>query len=175
MKQGQNRMVAALAVGRWSVSVADLSKNESTPGSDVLRGILWPVGTGLVTIAAYLSWLRWHDQDYYYDAAVGANQGPYHPWQVVGLAVTLGLVALIGGWLKRPGTTTLVMTVVLVIVWSLDNSYEPGPGPNTNMWPVGAMFLAVGSVFGFGLMALLGMGLRRLTERFQRRQGNTPA
>lgn len=52
---------------------------------------LWTAGlavvAGVLTVAAYLAWLRWHDRDYYYDPAAGAAQGPYHPWQVVGLAV----------------------------------------------------------------------------------------
>jgi len=107
---------------------------------------LWTAGlavvAGVLTVAAYLAWLRWHDRDYYYDPAVGAAQGPYHPWQVVGLAVTLALFAVAGGWLRRPGWTTLVMTVVLVMVWSLDASYEPRPRLDANLWPVGA-FLSV--------------------------------
>ncbi len=128
------------------------------------------VAAGVCTLATYLAWLRWHDRDYYYDPAVGAAQGPYHPWQVVGLAVTLALFAVAGGWLRRPGWTTLVMTVVLVVVWSLDASYEPRPRLDANLWPVGAFFLSIGSVVGLGLAAALGRSVRALADRLTHRR-----
>ena len=143
----------------------------STPSKACSTGSpkpLWTAGlavvAGVLTVAAYLAWLRWHDRDYYYDPAVGAAQGPYHLWQVVGLAVTLALFAVAGGWLRRPGWTTLVMTVVLVVVWSLDASYEPRPRLDANLWPVGAFFLSIGSVVGLGLAAILGRALRELAD-----------
>lgn len=135
---------------------------------------LWTVGlamtAGVLTVAAYLAWLRWHDRDYYYDPIVGAPQGPYHPWQVIGLAVTLAIAAMAGGWLRRPGWTTLVMTVVLVVIWSLDASYEPRPRRDANLWPVGALLLSVGSIVGLGLSAAIGRGLRALSDRLTHRR-----
>jgi hypothetical protein len=125
---------------------------------------------GVATVVAYLGWLRWHDRDYYYNPEVGAFQGPYHPWQVVGLAVTLGVVAGVGGCLRRPGSTTLVMTAVLVVTWSLDASWDPDPAGGANMWPVGAAFLCVGALLGLGLAAGLGRGTRAVADRIARRR-----
>lgn len=136
------------------------------PARSILT-VTTPFAAGLLTLAAYLSWLGWHDVDYYYDQASGRQQGPYHPWQVVGLGSTLALLALAGGFLRRPGSTAAVMTFGLVVVWSLDHSYTPTPG--ANLWPVGAIFLAVGSALGLSVAAYIGLGLRRVADRIHRR------
>jgi hypothetical protein len=145
----------------------------SSRGPRLLRSLTLVVLAGVSTVAAYLGWLRWHDRDYYYDADVGAAQGPYHPYQVVGLALTLALVAAVGGWLRRPWLTILVMTVVLVVVWSLDASWDPGPDGGANLWPVGALFLGVGSVLGLGVAAAIGRGARALADLSPVRKNRT--
>lgn len=126
-----------------------------------------PFVAGILTIAAYLGWLGWHDVDYYYDSS--GRQGPYYPWQVGGLGVTLGVLALTGGFFRKHGSTATAITVVLVVVWSLDHSYQPEPA-DANLWPVGAMFLAVGSALGLSLAAYIGLVLRRLADRRDRRR-----
>jgi hypothetical protein len=133
-------------------------------GPTLLRRLTFALLAAVSTVAAYLGWLRWHDRDYYHDADVGAAQGPYHPYQVVGLALTLAVVAAVGGWLKRPGWIAMVMTVVLVVVWSIDASWDPDPEGGANLWPVGALFLGVGSVLGLGLAAAIGRGARALAD-----------
>ena len=129
----------------------------------ISNGLPFVVGT--LTVAAYLGWLGWHDVDYYYDSS--GRKGPYYPWQVVGLGVTLGLLALTGGLFRRVGPTTTAITVVLVVVWSLDHSYHPQPD-DASLWPVGAMFLAVCSALGLSLTAYIGLVLRRLADRRDR-------
>lgn len=144
--------------------MSTLSKAPNPRSPTPLRSVTFVALAGVSTVAAYLGWLRWHDRAYYYDADVGAAQGPYHPYQVVGLALTLAVVAAVGGWLRRPGWTTLVMTAVLVVVWSLDASWDPDPEGGANLWPVGALFLCVGSLLGLGVAAAIGRGLRALAD-----------
>ena len=107
-----------------------------------VRTVAWVTAA---TLAAYAAWLGWDQtKDLHPDSS---RTGPYQPWQVVGLALTLGLTAAAAGWRRRPALAAIVMTFVLTTSWILDAATEP-PTDNDGLWPIGAFFVGVGSLVG---------------------------
>ncbi len=117
------------------------------------------VSAGVSTTLAYFAWLGWHEKQVY--DARGIAHGPYETWQVLGLAVTLAALAFVGGWLRQAKPTAIAMTLVLVVVWSVDAATQASE--DASLWPVGAVLLAIGSAAGLSLATLLGTILRRLS------------
>lgn len=61
-------------------------ENTGRPGrsTGARAGFILALTLGAATYAAWLAW----DNEHYYDAALGAYQGPYRPLQVLGCALT---------------------------------------------------------------------------------------
>lgn len=116
----------------------------------------------LLTVLSYLGWLGW-DQHKYRVPGTTRVEGPYEPWQVVGLAVTLAAVAAALAWRRMSVAATLTITVVLTLAWSVDAATETSQ--DANLWPVGAVFLAVGTMAGMVVVCALSEGLRTLISR----------
>lgn len=100
-------------------------------------GLQGPVLALCLGAATYAAWLAW-DTEYYFDAAVGAYQGPYRPAQVVGCALTFGLVtgALALRW--RPMVVAAGTSLGFWILWTVQASTQDPTG----LIIVGSLLLA---------------------------------
>lgn len=111
------------------------------------------VAVALATVANYALWLAW-DQERDVDPVTMAETGPYEPWQVVGAAAVLALLAFAAGWRGHPLLAIIVIPTVFTACWVIDAATEVTP--DANLWPIGAAFLGVGTFGGAALLAALG-------------------
>lgn len=116
--------------------------------------LLAPVVLGLAAALAYLAALGWDQQrDLQPD---GSETGPYEQWQVVGLAVVVVLLAVIGGRIGIPWLAALAISVSLT--WSF--AYDATHGPSDDgLWPIAAALILLGSALTTSLIA--GLSRRR--------------
>lgn len=97
----------------------------------------------------YLVWLGWdREKDV---AADGSLSGPYEPWQVAGLVLCLGVLAVVAGRRGHPKLGTLVIAGVTWLCWSIDAAISDDSG----LWVVGALMLLPAVFLGVGLVAFL--------------------
>ncbi|MFF7473545.1 hypothetical protein [Streptomyces sp. NPDC008092] len=90
----------------------------------VLRAVVPALVLAGMSVAAWAAWLGWdQDQDVRADGSVS---GPYEPWQVAGLAVTLlaavCCTAARGHSAAAVGGTTVGLTLAAYVDWSDDAS-----------------------------------------------------
>lgn len=111
----------------------------------------------VATVAAYLAWLGWH-AEYYTEPGTTTEQGPYRPWQVIGLALTLGMVAAVGGWRRCAVATALASTCAVTLMFSIDAATKETD--DASLWPIGASYLGVGAAVGLGVVAAIARGMR---------------
>jgi hypothetical protein len=115
----------------------------------------------VLTVAAYLAWLGW-DQQRNPDGT-----GPYEAWQVVGLALTLAVVAAACSWrsadVAQAMVLVLLMAAALTVPWSLDAATERTP--DANLWPVAAALLAGVTASGLIVVSLLTRAAAAWTHR----------
>jgi hypothetical protein len=102
----------------------------------------------LLTATSYLAWLGW-DQQKDVDAAGNAS-GPYESWQVLGLAVTVGLLAGGAGWVGRSWSASAVIPTVLTVCFAIDAMTDPDAD---GLWAVGAVLVAIGSLTAITIVA----------------------
>lgn len=107
-----------------------------------------------VPVLGWLGWLNWHDND--------------DPWQVVGLAVCIGAVAAIGGWMGRARLTALTLMAATVVMFGIDGSTEEFE--DANMWPAGAFLLVVVALPALLVVAYGAWHARLLSSRWRERQ-----
>lgn len=109
------------------------------------------------TALCYLAWLGW-DQKKTRVPGTTSLEGPYEPWQVIGLAVTLAALAVLVAYQRMAVLAGVVIPVVLTIAWSVDAANYRSP--DANLWPIGAALLAVGSIAGISFVCALSVGVR---------------
>ncbi|MGW3337989.1 hypothetical protein ACWDCL_10985 [Streptomyces sp. NPDC001009] len=113
------------------MTIPHLKKSGAQPLSVLLHAV--------VSAALWAAWLGWDQQrDTHPD---GSTTGPYEPWQVIGLVLTL-LVPVCWGVLRRhvPGTvvgTSAGLTVAAFYDWSDDA---------TGLFMVGVTLVLLGSL-----------------------------
>lgn len=117
--------------------------------------------TAGTTLVAYLGWLAW-DQRKTRIPGSSTFEGPYEPWQVIGLGVTLVVLAAAVTWVGRGWVAVVLIPVVLTVAWSVDAATESTP--DGSLWPIGAAFLAVGSFIGILVVYALTELVRRVTR-----------
>jgi hypothetical protein len=112
-----------------------------------------------VTVAGYLLWLGWNEP---YDRAPGSTveTGPHEAWQIVGLALTLGLAAAIGGWHHALAATVSAGSLAITVIFAVDAATTPHP--DANLWPIGAFFLFWGALAGLLLVSLCFGAIRNI-------------
>jgi hypothetical protein len=115
-----------------------------------------------LTVASYLAWLGW-DQKKTRVPGTFDLEGPYEPWQVIGLAVTLAVVAVVVTLRYTASLAIVVIPLALTVVWSVDAA--SGRLPDANLWPIGAASLAVGSLAGIALTCAIATSLRDRLRR----------
>lgn len=115
----------------------------------------------VLSFAAWIAWLGW-DHSYYYDAVVGAYQGPYRPWQAIGCVLTLLLASLIAGVLLRPVIAALWVTLPFALAWTIDAGVQDESG----LFGVGAVMIGIGLYVGALLFSTLShLTWRAITQR----------
>ncbi|HYN95630.1 MAG TPA: hypothetical protein VES42_17420 [Pilimelia sp.] len=112
------------------------------------------IGALVVAAATALAWWAWlgRDTTYQIDPGTGVASGPYEPWQVAGCALSLALVALVGGWAVGPWWTVPAMTITFTAAWSL----RAAGSDESGLWLVGAVLVLGGMALGSALVSLVG-------------------
>lgn len=110
--------------------------------------------------ATHAAWLAW-DNDYYYDAAVGTYQGPYRPAQVVGCALTFGLVNALLAMRWRPVFVAAGASIGFWLLWTVQASTQDESG----LFIVGSVLLLIGLFAGSAAASAIGLACRRLWNR----------
>lgn len=106
--------------------------------------------------ATYAAWLAW-DNEYYFDADIGAYQGPYRPAQVVGCALTFLLVTAALALRWRPVLVAAGTSLGFWILWTL----QAGSQDETGLFIVGSLLLLVGLAAGSALAAAIAFAVRK--------------
>lgn len=127
--------------------------NPTTPVRTLLGGLI----LAAATVGAWWAWLGWAT-GYTVDPETGATSGPYAPWQVVGCALTLAVIAAVGGWLLGPWVVAPVMTVAFTIAWAAHAASTDATG----LWAVGAVLVLVGTAVG---TTVVSVGVRLIRRR----------
>jgi hypothetical protein len=111
------------------------------PSFDRRRLVAVVLVVALVTVATYRLMFGWHDYAY----------GGSTVWTLVAL---LAMLAWWYGWIGYCAAGSLMQVVASTVVWSIDAATDPHV-VGASMWPVGAMFVAVGTAAGaFGVSAM---------------------
>lgn len=105
--------------------------------------------------ATYAAWLGW-DTEYYFDEDIGAYQGPYTTAQVIGCALTFGVVTVLLALCWRPAPVAAGMSLGFWALWTAQASTED----ETGLFVVGSMLLLTGLVAGSALAAAIGRAVR---------------
>jgi hypothetical protein len=128
--------------------------------------LLIVVAIAVVAVGGWLGWLGWHEQKHHVPGSTSV-EGPYAPWQVVALALTLAAAVAVAAWLGIGTYAVLTASVATTVMFSVDASTQPTIG--ANLWPVGALFLLIGALVGLGVVALLVGGVRLAAGRMAAR------
>lgn len=101
--------------------------------------------------ATYAAWLAW-DNDYYWDVAVGAYQGPYRPAQVLGCALTFALVTALLAMRWKPVLVAAGMSIGFWLFWTVQASVQDDSG----LFIIGSGLLAIGLAAGSAASSAIG-------------------
>lgn len=123
----------------------------------VWAGFTLAFALGAATCAAWLAW----DTEYYYDAAVGAYQGPYRPAQVVGCALTFALVTAFLAMRWRPVSVAAGTSLGFWLIWTVQASIQDESG----LFIIGSFLLLIGLAAGSAVASALGFAFQRRRSR----------
>lgn len=104
----------------------------------------------------YAVWLAW-DNEYYFDAGVGTYQGPYRPAQLVGCALTFGLVTAALALRWRPVLVGGGTSLGFWLVWT----WQAAAQDESGLFIVGSLLLLGGLAAGSALAGAIGFALRK--------------
>ena len=118
--------------------------------------------SGIATVVLYVLFLGWNTP-----RDLPGCTGPYEPWQVVGLAAVLALAVAVSAVWRVEWAAAGAAAITVTVLFGLDaiTVDDPCLEADASLWPVGAMFLLVGSTLGLGLVALFAMLVRRAVAR----------
>ena len=119
---------------------------------------------GALTWGAWLGW----DRTASYDVITGTMQTPYVTLQVLGCALTVGMVTAVLAALWHPRAAAVGVSLGFWLVWTVDAASRD----DTGLYGVGAVLLAIGLALGTTVAAALGVGVRRAIESARRRGGD---
>jgi hypothetical protein len=114
------------------------------------------VALGALTWAAWLGW----DRTPSYDVVTGTVQTPYVTLQVLGCALTVGVVTGVLAALWRPVAAAVGVSLGFWVVWTVDAASHDASG----LYGVGALMLAVGLAGATALAASVGAWARTATD-----------
>jgi hypothetical protein len=115
----------------------------------------------------WAAWLGW-DRTSSYDVISGTVQTPYVTLQVLGCALTVGVVTavLAGRW--HPVAAAGGVALGFWLVWTVHAASSDATG----LYAVGSVMLAVGLAGGTALAAALGAGVRAAMDARRRAPGD---
>jgi hypothetical protein len=127
-------------------------------------GFVFGVGPvlGALTWGAWLGW----DRTPSYDVVTGTVQTPYVTLQVLGCALTVGLVTAVLAALWHPVAAAVGVTLGFWLVWTAYAAAHDGSG----LFVIGSVMLAAGLAGGTAVAAALGAGVRTATNAVRRRR-----
>ena len=140
-----------------------------SPPSSRSPVVVFGVGAVLGALL-WAAWLGW-DRTASYDVMTGTVQDPYVTLQVLGCALTVGLVTayLAARW--HPAAAAIGVGLGFWVAWTAWASATDGSG----LWAVGAVMLAAGLAGGTAVAAAAGAGIRAAIDARRRRMGKAPA
>ena len=123
---------------------------------------------GLGTVLGALTWAAWlgWDRTASYDVITGTVQTPYVTLQVLGCALTVGLVTVVlaaRGW--HPGAAAIGVSLGFWLVWTVHAARSDASG----LYVIGSMMVAAGLAGGSAVAAALGSGVRTTRDARRRR------
>jgi hypothetical protein len=131
------------------VSLVRSLRPPSVPLHEVLEelgvGGRTAVLVGLASLADYFGWLGW-------DHTLG------QPWQFVGLALGLAMIAAVAGGHRRPWEAAVVTATVMTVCDAGKGAMDPH---SDGLFILGALMFGLGTFLGAGFVALVSDGLAR--------------
>jgi hypothetical protein len=122
-------------------------------------------GAAIATGLLYVVLLGWHAKKHHSPGS-GRCTGPYDPWQVVALAVALGLLVAFTAWKGHGWYVVAVCAVTVTVLFSADAVTVNDPcSDDDGLWIVGAGFLFAGAVSGLALADAFGRAIRVRTAK----------
>lgn len=116
----------------------------------------------LLGAATWGAWLGW-DQTNYYDSSIGTHQGPYRPAQVVGCALTFGLLTALLAVRWSGAVVAAGMSLGFWVGWTVQASTQD----ETGLFVVGSILLFVGLAAGSAVASAIGFAARPLVSRLR--------
>lgn len=163
---GQEEVQALVVPESKALSVGDTGR----------PGRLWRftvvVVTAGVAIVGWLGWLGWHEKKHRVPGTLRI-EGPFAPWQVIGLILTLIASVAVFAWLGYGKQAALTSSASVTVMFSLDSGSQPTVG--ANMWLAGGWLLLIGSCLGLGLVAFIVFGMRLAVDRLRARRQSRSA
>lgn len=120
---------------------------------------------GLATFANVIGWLGWHRPKYF--GSDGYLHGPYQRWQIVGLVLALGLIAVVVGWRGRPRVAVVTITLVMTVSFFVQGATDPR---SDGLFPVGSALVALGT---YTFVAIVAGAANALRQWLARRKSTT--
>ncbi|MEI5674267.1 MULTISPECIES: hypothetical protein [unclassified Nocardioides] len=93
------------------------------------------------SVVAWLAWLGWHAEGWE-DPVTGSYGGPYHPYEVVGLGVTLIVLVFLAAWWWSPVAVVTGAVLGLCAVAFADWGSEPGAD---GLFVIGVALIGMGA------------------------------
>lgn len=98
------------------------------------------ISAALAAVATYLLWLGWHTP-YQQGPDPTVETGPYDAPQVLGLAISLVVLAALLAWWLPPRAAAFGVALGFWVVWSADAATHPN---SDGLWPIGSVMLLCG-------------------------------
>lgn len=117
--------------------------------SRVIEYVGYSLVSAMLSVAAWWLWLGW-DQEYQFDAN-GVASGPYEAWQVIGVGLTLGLIAGIAAWRISFLVVAPAVAIPFTVTWSIHAAGQD----ETGLWAVGAILVLLATSLGTGTVAAI--------------------
>jgi hypothetical protein len=140
-----------------------------SPRSSRPPALVFVVGAvlGAVTWGVWLGW----DRTASYDVVTGTVQTPYVTLQVLGCALTVGVVTATLAGLRHPVAAAVGVSAGFWLVWTVHAASTDASG----LFVIGSMMLAIGLAAGTSVAATLGQVVRaaRGAARRRRSAGDT--
>lgn len=111
----------------------------------------------VLSAACWFGWMGW-DRQYQTDPVTGVSSGPYEVWQVAGCVVSLPVVAVLAVRVLGGRRAVAAVAAAFTLAWVATTAPSDGSG----LWLVGAVLVLLGTAAGVGLVALVGLVIRRV-------------
>jgi len=138
------------------------------PRRPVRRSAAAFAGAAVLGAATWASWLGW-DHTASYDRITGTVQSPYVTLQVLGCALTVGLVVAVLAARRSPLTGAGGVALGFWVPWTVDAAANDDSG----LFAVGAVLLAFGLAAGTTVAACVGIGTGAALRAARRRASAT--